>query len=278
MDRTRYQNLEIPPQLAEVVEQAIVKGRKRRAGKTRRIVGRVTSLAAVFCICFVGLLNLSPAFASSLYEIPVVGEVCRIFTFRTYEKQTPVQDVEVEVPQIEHPEEADYVERLNQQINLRVDEAVQEAEQRSQAYYDAFVATGGDPADFLPVQIDVSYEIKCSNERWASFVITKAESSANAYNEQIFYNLDWQTSKEFTLEDWFGADYQQIITDSITETIASWSEEQQSLLFPDTVIADHINENTQFYLNEDGQIVIVFPRYEIAVGAAGTLEFPILAE
>ena len=107
MDRTRYQNLEIPPQLAEVVEQAIVKGRKRRAGKTRRIVGRVTSLAAVFCICFVGLLNLSPAFASSLYEIPVVGEVCRIFTFRTYEKQTPVQDVEVEVPQIEHPEEAD---------------------------------------------------------------------------------------------------------------------------------------------------------------------------
>ena len=33
MDRTRYQNLEIPPQLAEVVEQAIVKGQKRRAGK-----------------------------------------------------------------------------------------------------------------------------------------------------------------------------------------------------------------------------------------------------
>lgn len=140
------------------------------------------------------------------------------------------------------------------------------------------VATGGDPADFLPVQIDVSYEIKCSNERWASFVITKAESSPMPTMNRFSIiwtgrrgrNLPWKTGLA------------QIIS-RLSQTVLQrpsppGAKNNRAFCSRDTVIADHINENTQFYLNEDGQIVIVFPRYEIAVGAAGTLEFPILAE
>lgn len=36
-----------------------------------------------------------------------------------------------------------------------------------------------------------------------------------------------------------------------------------------------IHENTNFYINEDGLAVVVFEKYEIAAGVAGTLEFAI---
>jgi hypothetical protein len=275
IDNTPYREIEIPAELSSAVEDAIAWGQASAARRPRRTARRIASVAAVFCICFVGLLNLSPAFAAAMGELPVVGDVCKIFTFRTYADQTPIHDVEVAVPQIDAPETPDYEAQLNLEISRRVDEATKAAEQRAQDYYDAFVATGGDPADFQPVEIRVDYEVKSANESFASFVITKTESFASAYNEQIFYNLDLETGKLFTLRDWLGPDYQTIVAQSIEKQIASWSEEQRALLFAETEIADHISENTDFYLTEDGQVVVVFPKYEIAAGAAGILEFPI---
>ena len=39
--------------------------------------------------------------------------------------------------------------------------------------------------------------------------------------------------------------------------------------------SEGINENTKFYMNEAGNPVIVFEKYEIAPGAAGQQEFQI---
>ena len=36
-----------------------------------------------------------------------------------------------------------------------------------------------------------------------------------------------------------------------------------------------LEEKEDFYLQEDGTVVVVFDKYEIAAGAAGVLEFPI---
>ena len=36
-----------------------------------------------------------------------------------------------------------------------------------------------------------------------------------------------------------------------------------------------VSEDQRFYINEDGNAVIVFEKYEIAPGASGTLEFEI---
>ena len=38
---------------------------------------------------------------------------------------------------------------------------------------------------------------------------------------------------------------------------------------------DGINEDTKFYINQDGNVVVVLPKYEIAPGAAGSQEFEI---
>ena len=108
-----------------------------------------------------------------------------------------------------------------------------------------------------------------------SFVVSQRETRFAAYNCDLYYNIDLESGRVITLRDWFGPDYRQIVAERIEAAIAGWSEKQRSLLWEDLSVIDLISEDTDFYLNQDGQIVVVFEKYEAACGAAGNLEFMI---
>ena len=72
-----------------------------------------------------------------------------------------------------------------------------------------------------------------------------------------------------------GSDYREKVTQSVEKSIAEWDEDEKYIFFDDISIYDLINENRSFYINEEGKIVVVFDKYEIACGAAGVLEFVI---
>ena len=72
-----------------------------------------------------------------------------------------------------------------------------------------------------------------------------------------------------------GNDYKEIVAESIQNTIAGWTDAQKEMLWDDIAIIDLISEDTDFYINQNNQIVVVFEQYEVAYGAAGTLEFTI---
>lgn len=274
IDKSKYNKVDIPGNLSSVVDEAIEYGLNTTTKPNSRLK-KVASLAAVFFISFVTLLNVSQVFALAMYEIPVVGDVSRIFTFREYHFETPIKYVDVKVPHIDNTGKTELEARINLEISKLISEKVEEGEVRAKEYYDAFIETGGNPEDFKPIGIIIDYEIKSINENIVSFVITKNETFASAYFEQYFYNMDMQTGRLFTLKDWFGSDYKNIVASSIEETISSWSDYQREALFEDVSISDLITENRNFYVNDKNQIVVVFEKYEVAVGSAGILEFPI---
>ena len=274
IDKSNYNKIDIPENLSSVVDEAIKYGLSTTIKPYSRLK-KVASLAAVFCIIFVTLLNTSQIFAAAIYEIPIVGNVCRIFTFREYHIEDPIKYVDVKVPHIDNSGKTELEARVNLEISKLISENVEKGEERAKEYYKAFIETGGKSEDFTPIGINIDYEIKSINEKSVSFVITKYETFASAYFEQYFYNMDLQTGKLFTLKDWFGSDYKDIVASSIEETISNWSDYQKEALFQDVDIDDLITENRNFYLNDQNQIVVVFEKYEVAVGAAGILEFPI---
>ena len=139
----------------------------------------------------------------------------------------------------------------------------------------AIIETGGKPEEFIPIGITVDYDIKCIKEKYVSFVISQYETAFNAYNHEIYYNIDLESERIFTLKDWYGNDYKEIVSESIESTISGWTDEQKELLWDDISIIDLISENTDFYINQNNQVVVVFERYEAACGAAGSLEFTI---
>lgn len=276
IDKSIYRNIEIPDELDAVINSAIVEGiRFQRKNKILNVIKRAAAIAAMFMICVVSLLNISPVFAKAAYKVPVIGDLCRIVTFREYHFEDKIKYIDVKIPQIENTGKSELEKRVNLEIQKKINDCISENEDVAKGYYEAFIETGGTPEEFIPVGITVDYEIKCLNEEYVSFVISQYQTAFNAYNQELYYNIELESGTVFTLKEWYGNDYRQIVSESIEKTIAGWPDEQKEMMWDDISIIDFISENTDFYVNKDNQIVVVFPRYEVACGAAGVLEFTI---
>ena len=99
------------------------------------------------------------------------------------------------------------------------------------------------------------------------------ENWTTAYSETRYYNLDLKDGKLLTLKDVLGENYKQIADEEIRRQMKERSD-SGSVYFEGF---EGIDENTPFYLNESGNPVIVFDKYEIAPGSEGQQEFEIRA-
>lgn len=269
-----YEQTVIPKEELSVLVNKTIKSRKH-SRKPVRIISTTAAIFAAACISFVVTLNLSPVVAKTLYDIPVIGSVCRVFTFREYHFEDTVKVVNVRVPKIENTGNTELERRINEEITKQMDRSAQESEQRAQENYNAYIETGGNPDEYIPTEIGINYQIKSSNDTTLSFVLEKYESHASVYTERFFYNLDLQTGNTLTLKDLLGEDYQQTVYQQVCEQIQQFDEDTKQMIFTDYLTPDLIDENRPFYLTEEGNIVVVFEKYEIAAGAAGALEFPL---
>ena len=277
IDKSQYDRAEIPQELDAVVSGSIREGRSRRRKqeKVRSHLKRGGCALAALTACLVLLLNLSPTVARAMSQIPLLGELCRVVTFREYHFTDEIKYVDVRIPQIENWGKSQLEQRVNLEIQKKINDCIQESEAIAQDHYEAFVATGGKPEDFHPIGITVDYEVKTINQKYASFVIWKCESFVRAYEQWYYYNIDLQSGRILSLKDWFGNDYRQIVAKHVEDDLANWDEDQRWALWADIDVEDLISENTDFYINPEGQVVVVFPRYSLACGAAGRLEFVI---
>lgn len=272
IDHAPYDNIQIPQELSHVVEDAISCGTGKRHRPWKAVA---VCVPATIAACLVLLLNLSPSFASGACSLPVVGDVCRIFVFREYHTQDEIKYIDAVIPQIENTGKTQLEQRVNLYIQQLIQNCLDESEARAKEYYDAFVATGGDPADFHPIGITVDYEVTYLTSQYVSLHICHYETAIAAYQTDYYYTLDLESEKVLTLKDWFGSDYKQIVADGIRAALEAWPPENQWALWTDINLEDLITEQRNFYLNEDGQAVVVFDKYELACGAAGRPEFVI---
>ena len=274
--KNRYQSAEIPPELDFVVASALQEGDRRR--RRRRWQGRTLASLAACCARFVLLVNASPAFASAVYQVPVLGDLARVVTVTEYSIADEERLIDVRLPAVEDTGNTDLEQRINTEIQTRIDAVLEEAQARAAETKEAFVATGGDPDEFMPVIISVDYEVKCQNDQYLSFVIFKTETKASAYTEFFCYNIDLETGKELTLQDMLGPDYKEIANQVIREEIDRRSQDPDNVYFDGTDSIEgfqSITADQRFYINENGNPVVIFEKYEIAPGYMGQQEFEI---
>lgn len=276
VDKSKYEKIKIPEELSLVVDEAIEEGLKIKEKKYYYYFPKlIYASLAVFIVGFISLLNVSSVFAKTLYEVPIVGEICKILTFREYSFENELEYVKITIPEIVNTGKSD----LEIMVNLKIKEVIEnlktENEVRIKEYYDAFIETGGKKEDFIPVGIDINYEIKQISDKYVSFIISQHETRFSAYNYNYYYNIDIEKGHILTLEDLMGQQYREKITNSIEKTINSWSNEKKELLFENLEIEDYITTNTNFYINNENELVIVFDKYQIAAGSMGEVEFVI---
>ena len=273
--RARYQSTELPPELSFAVASALREGERRRA--RRRAIRRSLGGGLAACLCFCLLVNGSPAFAAALADVPVLGQLARIVTVESYQINDRDHLIDVRLPALTDTGDTDLEQRINTEIRKSIDQVLDEAEERARETREAFVATGGKAEDFMPIIIDVDYEVKCSNGQYLSFVITKTETLASAYTEYYLYNLDLTTGTELTLPDLLGPDWREQCDEAVRSGIARSELEGGVFFAPGEGGFKTVSDDQKFFLNADGEVVLLFEKYELAPGYMGAQEFTVSA-
>lgn len=274
--KEEYDNTPIPAGLSERVQAGIQEGKARYRARRGRTVRRWGATAACFAILLAGL-NLSPTLAKAAAGVPVLGGLFRVLTVISYDASDGGINYAVSVPGLEA--DSTLAERVNAAIQEKMDAHLAKARQDWDDYREAFFATGGTEEEWAGREMDVivSYEIKSQSETRVSFVVTLGEGWVSSMDERYYYNLDFSEDRDLTLRDYLGENWVETCNAAIERQIADSVDEEGFTFFfaPEEGGFTTVDETTGFYVREDGTVVVCFPRYSIAAGAAGIPEFPI---
>ena len=275
--RRHYEEIPVPAELNARVNLTVQRSRKREQGRRRRR-NALVSLASC-AAAFVLMVHASPAVAQALEPIPILGSLVRVVTGWEYHQADETSVIDVRTPELQSNGNSELEERINAEIQKRVDAMVQEAEERGREEYQAWLDTRTEEDEFfVPVTIDVDYEVKCSTERILSFVLYVTETRASAYTESYTYNLDLSTGRDLTLKDLLGSRWKEIANQTVEIGIHQRSQVEGNVFFTEEEFGmafTSIADDQPFYINEAGNPVLVFAKYEIAPGYMGQQEFEI---
>ena len=273
-----YDSIEIPQELDYTVNKAIHKKDLYKKNYVVILTKRATATLATTFALFVVLLNTNESFARAMGDVPIIGSLAEVFTVREYREENDTDLIEAKIPAIKNTGNEDLEDRINYEISSKINEVLEEARARAEEYKEAVLSTGGTMDDYIPTKINVDYKITYQDDKILSFVITKSESSASAYQEQYFYNIDIQNGKELNLRDVLGEDYKKIVDEEVNKQIRERMEKNEENIYFTAEEGGFYgieNEYQDFYIDENKKATVVFQKYEIAPGYMGIQNFEI---
>lgn len=220
-------------------------------------------IAALLALC-IAVPNASPAAAAALKEMPVLGAIVELVTFRTYTYDDGHGSASVAVPELGGSEAAQELDRRVQEDTDRLITKFQEdCEAIGQGY----------------LNLDVTSRVVTDTDQWFTLRVDAVETQASGYQFSRFYHIDRSTGNAVTLRDLFreDADYTGPLSDEVRRQMeAQMADDSEKAYFPEEFTG--IDPEQNFYWNEDGDLVLVFDEYTIAAGFMGMVEFTIPAQ
>ncbi len=269
--KAREEQTEIPAGVKNQIERTLEALPEMEPQKVYIYVVKKIAAAAA-CAAFIMLFllpNVSPAYAKAIEKIPVIGDIVRVVTIRNYFYSDNNHEMDISVPKIEGESgtAADYINKdVSELTTTLVNEFYRKLEIEGNRGFGS---------------IHVTYETVTNTKRWFTLKlsVTETEASSNHYYE--FYHIDKMNGKIIQLGDLFNTDdFSDILVAEITkqmqeqmdkdENVKYWVEDREL----DKGFAS-VNEDHNFYWNDNGDLVIVFDKYEVAPGSMGTPEFVI---
>ncbi len=168
----------------------------------------------------------------------------------------------------------DVEDTILQTVSVTIQSLKEEQIKANEEYKHAFLSTGGDVQKYVEPNYYVGFEVLSATPSYISIMIYKYQSLASSYTEEVYYTFDTNTGELVYLTDLVGGkeDYvKQFIIDEAL--LREQSTDYHYSYFHDKLEDISIDENTLFYINEDNQLVIVFPKYSISAGVYGKQEF-----
>lgn len=240
---------------------------------------KYATLTAALAAAFIILPNTSSTVAYAMEQIPVIGQLVKVVTFRDYEYESERHNANVEVPEIVLEEEINNsdtqetleksLDEINAEIQSITDEIVEDFEtylEDEEGYQDVIVKSE------VLTTIDECFTLK----------LICYQGAGSGYQWNYYYTIDLSTGERLALKDLFieNADYITPISENIKEQMqAQMSADENVYYWLNDEIEEWnfktITEETSFYVNENGNVVIGFDEGEVAPMYMGAVEFEI---
>ena len=264
-------------QLHRTIKEA-GKMKEKRTGGIRFAVAAAAVAAGLFVI----LPNTSGTIAHAMEQIPIIGQLVKVVTFRDYEYESDRNMADIEVPEIKPEEQLEdstlqeNIDRTTAEINAEIqsitDELIAEFEKNldeEMGYQDVVVKS----------------EVLATTPEYFTLKLIGYQGAGSGYQWNYFYTIDLNTGERLQLKDIFeeGADYITPISENIKVQMQERMDADESVYY---WLNDEIEEwnfkaitdETSFYLNERGNVVIGFNEGDVAPMYMGTVEFEIPAD
>lgn len=275
--KQEYDTYPVPPEALERIKAGISQAdREEKSMKKKQIyrIGKVTGMSAAAAMAAIVILaNSGENVARAMEQIPVIGAITKVVTFRDYEDVNGGFEAHVEVPQI--TEEGTGSQATLDELNKSIEEYAQEL---ITMYEHDLQASGGEGHYAL----DSSYEVIRDDEEYLAIRINSTVVMAGGNQFVKIFNVDKNTGKVLTLAELFADknDYVTTISENIKAQMRERMEKDEMLTYfiysEETPYGfEKITEEDNFYLNEENEIVLVFDEYEVAPGYMGVVEFVI---
>lgn len=270
--KEEYQGIPVPEAAPGRVLAGISKARKEKRKNTMmKITKRTGITAAAAMLAIAAMANLSPVTANAMEDIPVLGAIAKVVTFRTYENTKDNYEAKIDIPKVS----------VNNKDNEKVNRSIEEYAQQLITEYEKEVA--GDEAGQGHYSVTSGYDVVTDNDKYLSLRINTTVVMASGAESVKIFTIDKATGNVVTLKDLFKdrSDYITAISDNIkTQMKEQMAADDSKMYFYNDGEAseegfNQIKEDESFYFNENGEIVIVFNEYEVAPGYMGAVEFTI---
>lgn len=262
---------DIPDSVKNRIEQTLVDlPEKKPVKKQIRILPRIAASAACFVFIILFLLpNVSVTYAQALEQLPVIGDLVRVVTIRNYYYDDNHWKMDINIPQIES-EDSKSVDYINKDVSELTTALINR-------FYEDLEINGNKGYGSL----NVDYEVVTNTDSWFTLKLTVCQTAASSNTYFKFYHIDKKQGKIVELGDLFNTDK---FSDSLVAEIKKQMQEQMandeniSYWINNSGIGEEfatVSADDNFYWNENGDLVIIFDKYEVGPGSMGTPEFVI---
>lgn len=293
--KKEYEEIRMSASQVDSFKKSIERAKKEnRSRKQIRIWRGAGTAVAAALIALVILPNTSPTIAHAMGQIPLLGNVVKVVTFRDYNYESENMIADIEVPQlvtadITAKEESAYEgeDSMNQPIAFTLeenaDEINREIDELTQKVIIDFEENLRSEQGY--VELIISHEVVHSTERYFTLKLIRYVGEASGVQSNYYYTIDLATGERLALQDLFvdGADYITTISEEIKSQMrAQMSEDENKHYWLDETNEEWnfkaITPDVQFYINENDNVVISFDEGEVAPMYMGVVTFEIPAE
>ena len=266
MWKEEYDQIPVPQEARDRIEAGIMRARleKKRSDRMKNMK-RTGVTAAALVLTFGIAVNASPVVAQAMDGIPVIGSIARVVTIRNYNESTDNgMMADISVPQIDG----------NVAANAEMDAYAKELIAR---YEKEVVAQLGQEEGHYA--LESSYEVVSDNDKYVSIRTNTVETMASGAEFVKIFTVDKATGQTVSLKDYLNSPEKlEAVSQNIKDQMAAqMAEDEGKVYFTEGEVGGFtgLTGDENFYLNEAGELVIVFGEYEVAPGYMGTVSFTI---